>query len=260
MWVAPNMAVIPEAGPGRCDRLAIFTAVDNGHTLGFVAKRAPAGFKDVFEGKGFGSAKPWSQMTAEERQDAPNDYEAQVSQGPDGIPNHSEEHLARSDTGIGVQRRVLRCEIKKAGEGQDPINVAFRAGEETIIASSGNFFTDAPIEAVAGASPSSRVEAQGIVQPAGIVRPDRDARRAADPRPASARPPDRRRAAGPSGDRRAPDRRRHAGASAGPPHRRSSGIGHSYTRRPSGCAKIRAIRRGTVATSPVPGSVDTMTA
>ncbi len=155
-WVAPNMAVIPEAGPGRCDRLAIFTAVDNGHTRGFVVKRAPAGFKDVFEGKGFGSAKPWTQMTVEERQDAPNDYEAQVSQGPGGIPNHSEEHLARSDTGIGIQRRVLRREIKKVGEGRDPINVAFRAGEETIVAPSGNFFTDAPIAAEAGAS---RVEA-----------------------------------------------------------------------------------------------------
>ncbi len=148
-WVAPNMAVIPGAEAGRCDALAIFTAVDNGHSRTFVTKRAPAGFtaKDVFEGKGFATTKPWTQMTLEERQDAPNDYEAQASQGPNGLPSSSNEHLVRSDIGIGIQRRVLRREIRKVGEGQDPINVAFRPGEETIAAPSGNFFTKASVEA-----------------------------------------------------------------------------------------------------------------
>ena len=52
-WVALNMAVIPGADAGRCDALAIFTAVDNGHSRTFVTKRAPAGFteKAIFEGK-----------------------------------------------------------------------------------------------------------------------------------------------------------------------------------------------------------------
>ncbi len=148
-WVAPNMAVIPGAEAGRCDALAIFTAVDNGQSRTFVTKRAPAGFtaKDVFEGKGFATTKPWTQMTLEERQDAPNDYEAQASQGPNGMPSSSNEHLVRSDIGIGIQRRVLRREIRKVGEGQDPINVAFRPGEEMITAPSGNLFTKASVEA-----------------------------------------------------------------------------------------------------------------
>ncbi len=143
-WIAPNMAVIPGSDAGRCDALAIFTAVDNEHSRTFVTKRAPAGFteKDIFEGKGFAAAKPWTQMTVEERQDAPNDYEAQSSQGPSGLPSSSNEHLVRSDIGIGIQRRVLRREIKKVGDGKDPINVAFRPEEATIRTPSGNVFSN----------------------------------------------------------------------------------------------------------------------
>ena len=146
-WVAPNMAVIPGTGAGRCDALAIFTAVDDGHTRTFVTKRVPAGFtaENLFDGKGFATTKPWTQMTVEERQDAPNDYEAQSSQGLNGLPNSSDEHLVRSDTGIGMQRRVLRREIKKVAEGKDPINVVFRPGDEMIRTPSGNFFTETPI-------------------------------------------------------------------------------------------------------------------
>jgi nitrite reductase/ring-hydroxylating ferredoxin subunit len=148
-WVAPNMAVIPGADAGRCDALAIFTAVDDCHSRTFVTKRAPAGFtdKNVLEGKGFATAKPWTRMTVEERQDAPNDYEAQSSQGLHGLPNSSDEHLVRSDTGIGMQRRVLRREIEKVSAGRTPINLAFRPGDEVIHTPSGNFFTDAQIKA-----------------------------------------------------------------------------------------------------------------
>ncbi len=148
-WVSPNMAVIPGADAGRCDALAIFTALDDGHTRTFVTKRAPAGFTDqnVLEGKGFAMAKPWTQMTVEERQDAPNDYEAQSSQGSHGVPNSSEEHLVRSDIGIGLQRRVLRREIEKVRNGDDPLNAIFRNDEELIRTPSGNFFADRPVEA-----------------------------------------------------------------------------------------------------------------
>jgi len=139
-WIAPNMAVIPGAGPGRCDSLSIFTPVDDGHTRAFVVKRASAGFKDAFEGKAIGAGTPWSKRTFEERQDAPNDFEAQASQGTDGMPPHSDEHLVRSDVGIGMQRRVLRREIRKVAEGANPINVAYAAGDEIIRAPSGNFF------------------------------------------------------------------------------------------------------------------------
>lgn len=142
-WVAPNMAVIPGAGAGPADAISIFTAVDDGHTRAFVVKRVPAGFKDIFEGKAIGAGTPWSKRTIAERQDAPNDYEAQSTQGPNGMPNNSEEHLVRSDIGIGIQRRVLRREIQKVIDGKDPINVTFVAGEEMIRTPSGNSFIEA---------------------------------------------------------------------------------------------------------------------
>ena len=128
-WVAPNISVNPgpDSGKGR-KSLSIFVPVDDTHTRAFAVRRAPAGFNGIFQGLGLESVTPWTKMTAEEHQDMPNDYEAQSTQGPDGIPLHSQEHLVRSDVGIALQRRVLKREIRKVAAGQDPINVTF---EET---------------------------------------------------------------------------------------------------------------------------------
>jgi hypothetical protein len=81
--------------------------------------------------------KPWSQMTLEEHQDAPGDYEAQAGQGP--ISLHSEEHLATSDRGIAMQRRMLERDIKKVMDGGDPTGVYFNQ-DAVIHVPSGNFF------------------------------------------------------------------------------------------------------------------------
>ena len=67
--------------------------------------------------------KPWIDMTEEERQRAPSDWEAQELQGP--ITLHSEEHLATSDKGIAMVRRLLRQQIRLVQEGGDPIGVTF---------------------------------------------------------------------------------------------------------------------------------------
>lgn len=65
----------------------------------------------------------WSQMTDEEHQDYPGDFEAQVGQG--AITLHSEEHLVQSDIGIGILRRLLRQQVTAVQEGKDAIGVAF---------------------------------------------------------------------------------------------------------------------------------------
>ncbi|HEY0747107.1 MAG TPA: hypothetical protein VGD63_10435 [Steroidobacteraceae bacterium] len=99
----------------------------------------------TFDGKAIGAGTPWSQRTIEERQDAPNDYEAPANQAPNGVPSRSQEHLVRADIGIGIQRRVLRREIKFVGVRMDPINVAFRSGEDLVRTRSGNIFSDAHV-------------------------------------------------------------------------------------------------------------------
>jgi hypothetical protein len=81
--------------------------------------------------------KPWSQMTLEEHQDAPGDYEAQAGQGP--ISLHSEEHLATSDRGIAMQRRTLERDIRKVMEGGDPTGVHFE-DDAMVHVPSGNFY------------------------------------------------------------------------------------------------------------------------
>jgi hypothetical protein len=77
-------------------------------------------------------------MTAEERQNTPGDYEAQVGQGPMG--RHSEEHLASSDRGIIMQRRMLKAQIKIVAEGGDPIGVEFDQSKALVTLRSGNFY------------------------------------------------------------------------------------------------------------------------
>ncbi|MEO7241842.1 MAG: Rieske 2Fe-2S domain-containing protein [Variovorax sp.] len=139
-WIAPNITSVPnlQMTPGRSDRLTIFVPVDDTHTRVLLTMRVKPGFKGVFGDKGFGTPKPWSQMSIEERQDAPGDYEAQSSAG--GLSLHSEEHLVTSDIGISHQRRFLKQQIERVANGEDPIGVAFHPADELIHVPSGNFF------------------------------------------------------------------------------------------------------------------------
>jgi nitrite reductase/ring-hydroxylating ferredoxin subunit len=69
------------------------------------------------------NGKYWWEMTEDEHQRFPGDYEIQVSQGP--IAYHSDEHLVPGDQGVGMIRRGLRMQLKEVSEGRDPIGVNF---------------------------------------------------------------------------------------------------------------------------------------
>jgi phenylpropionate dioxygenase-like ring-hydroxylating dioxygenase large terminal subunit len=84
------------------------------------------------------SDKLWSEMSQIERRDYPTDFEAQEGQGP--ISLHSEEHLATSDRGIVMQRRMLTQQIKVVEDGGDPLGVTFDASKAVVNVRSGNFF------------------------------------------------------------------------------------------------------------------------
>jgi hypothetical protein len=77
-------------------------------------------------------------MSEQERQQYPSDLEAQRGQGP--ISLHSEEHLATSDTGVAMLRRLLTEQIKLVQQGGDPLGVAYTAEGARIKTLSGNFF------------------------------------------------------------------------------------------------------------------------
>ena len=61
------------------------------------------------------NGKFWWDMTEEEHQRFPGDYEAQVGQGP--VTVHSEEHFGQSDRGILMVRRMLGDQLEALADG-----------------------------------------------------------------------------------------------------------------------------------------------
>ena len=70
------------------------------------------------------NGKFWWDMTEEEHQQFPGDYEAQVGQGPQTV--HSEEHFGQSDRGILMIRRMLSEQLEAMEAGRDPIGICVR--------------------------------------------------------------------------------------------------------------------------------------
>ena len=67
--------------------------------------------------------KLWEQLTPQEHQRFPGDFEAQTGQG--AIVAHSDEHLVESDRGIALLRQFLRHQVDLVAKGQDPAGVSF---------------------------------------------------------------------------------------------------------------------------------------
>ena len=136
-WMAPNIMSVPstQLAAGPSTGMGFVVPVDDTHCRIVGVARFPKGqSRQPYRVNG----KTWSQMSLEERQDVPNDYEAQAGQGP--ISLHSEEHLATSDRGIAMQRRALEREIRKVMEGGDPEGVILDPAKELVHVPSGNFF------------------------------------------------------------------------------------------------------------------------
>ena len=81
--------------------------------------------------------KLWEELTEEEHQQYPGDHEAMVSQG--SIAKHSEEHLATSDRGIVMLRRVLQKQLDVVAAGGDPAGVFFDENAAPVRFTAGNF-------------------------------------------------------------------------------------------------------------------------
>ncbi len=82
------------------------------------------------------NGKKWTELTEEEHQRFPGDYEAQVGQGP--ITFHSEEHLASSDRGVALVRRMLKRQIEAVAAGKDPAGV----GATVVQTEAGNYLVE----------------------------------------------------------------------------------------------------------------------
>lgn len=81
--------------------------------------------------------KLWSEMSVEEHQRDPHDYEAQAGQGR--ITLHSEEHLVSSDKGVSMYRRMLRKAINDVAEGRSPFNARLESSGPELKLRGGNY-------------------------------------------------------------------------------------------------------------------------
>ncbi len=138
-WIVPNIMSVPDIGlkAGKSSMISWVVPVDDSHYRQAFAMRLPKGVQ--FDGIRLGG-KLWGEMTEEEHQRTPGDYEAQAGQGP--ISLHSEEHLRTSDRGITMQRRVLRRQIEIVQQGGDPMNVVHEESAALVKVPSGNFYSE----------------------------------------------------------------------------------------------------------------------
>ncbi|MGW1787053.1 Rieske 2Fe-2S domain-containing protein [Streptomyces sp. NPDC002143] len=124
--ILPNILALPNfvtsTPDGRNDMLLWMVPVDDTHHRLIFSIRA-AGPERV-NGFMFGikqNGKNGWELTEEEKQRFPGDYEAQRSQGD--ITQHSEETLAPSDKGVVMLRRMLRTMVDDVEAGRTPLGV-----------------------------------------------------------------------------------------------------------------------------------------
>jgi nitrite reductase/ring-hydroxylating ferredoxin subunit len=86
------------------------------------------------------NGKLWEELSEEEHRQFPGDYEAMVSQGV--IAKHSQEHLADSDRGILLLRRLLLKQLNLIKAGKNPQGLSFDPQAAPVHFSAGNFLED----------------------------------------------------------------------------------------------------------------------
>lgn len=137
----PTLRVIPNprvGGFGPVESLGWVLPIDDHHFRIYVVGRV----KEKGELRKMRSrlgGKLWEELTEAEHQVYPGDYEAMVSQGP--VAKHSEEHLATSDRGLVMLRRLLHKQLDAMKEGADPAGVSFDADAPPVKFSAGNWIS-----------------------------------------------------------------------------------------------------------------------
>jgi hypothetical protein len=136
-WLLPNIMSVPDvqfkAGPSA--GISWVVPVDDSHYIQAMVSKVPENI--AFRGMRL-NGKSWREMSFEDHQRTPGDFEAQAGQGP--ISLHSEEHLVTSDRGIMMQRRLLMQQIETVAKGGDPLGVSFDPAQDLVRIRSGNFY------------------------------------------------------------------------------------------------------------------------
>jgi len=98
----------------------------------------------MIKGRSGLNGKFWEDLTEEEHQKYPGDYEAHSGQGK--IAVHDNENLGQTDAGIVMLRRFLKKQVDAVAEGKDPVGISFDENAPTIVFEAGNYAIDEPYE------------------------------------------------------------------------------------------------------------------
>ena len=136
----PTLRVVPSPRVGRFGRVEslgwVLPIDDHSFRIYVVGRVREAGELHRMRSRPDGQ-KLWEELTEAEHQVYPGDYEAMVSQGP--IAKHSEEHLATTDRGLVMLRRLLQKQLDAVKEGRDPAGVFFDPATPPVKFSAGNW-------------------------------------------------------------------------------------------------------------------------
>lgn len=139
----PTLRVIPSPRVGRfgpVESIGWVLPIDDHHFRVYVAGRVrEAGELSRMRSRPDGK-RLWEDLSEEEHRRFPGDYEAMVSQGV--VAKHSEEHLAMSDRGIVMLRRLLHKQVEVVQAGNDPVGVHFDPEAAPIRFAAGNYLED----------------------------------------------------------------------------------------------------------------------
>ena len=137
--VLPTLRVIPNPRVGRYGRVEsigwVLPIDDTSFRVYTAARVREKG--ELGRSRSRLNGKLWEELTEEEHQKFPGDYEAQVGQGP--ITLHDEEHLARTDTGVVLLRRFFQRQLDAVAAGRDPAGVFFDESQAMVDFEAGNF-------------------------------------------------------------------------------------------------------------------------
>jgi len=125
----PNIRIVPSVAAGepgegfeRARHIGWILPIDDTHTRMYSLLRVPprAG-EPVLPPRARHGGKLWAELNEEEHHRMPGDEEAIVSQRPIAI--HADEHLASSDRGVILTRKMVARGIAAIREGADPPGV-----------------------------------------------------------------------------------------------------------------------------------------
>lgn len=138
----PTLRVIPNprvGSYGMVESLGWILPIDDHHFRIYVVGRVKEK-GELHKMRSRLGGKLWEELTEAEHQRLPGDYEAMTSQGK--IAHHSEEHLATTDRGIVMLRRLLQKQLDVVARGGDPAGVFFDPTTPPVHFSAGNFLED----------------------------------------------------------------------------------------------------------------------